>query len=55
MEKNLIIMGIFVVLGIVGILVFQTSILGSGFVAGAGYLLAVFSVIIGVIAGIILK
>jgi len=55
MEKNLIIMGIFVVLGIVGILVFQTNILGSGFTAGIGYILSVFSIIIGVIVGMILK
>jgi len=55
MEKNLMIMGIFVVLGIVGIAIFQTNVLGSGFIAGTGYILSVISVIIGVIVGMILK
>ncbi len=55
MEKNLIIMSIFVVLGIVGIAIFQTNVLGSGFIAGTGYILATLSIIIGVIVGIIYK
>ena len=55
MEKNLMIMGIFVVLGIAGIVIFQTNVLGSGFIAGTGYILATLSILIGVIVGMIYK
>lgn len=55
MEKKLIIMGVFIILGIVGIALFQTNVLSSGFIAGFGYVLAVMSVIIGIAIAMILK
>ena len=55
MDKKLIIMGIFTILGIVGIALFQTNVLSSGFIAGFGYVLAVMSVIIGIAIAMILK
>ncbi len=55
MEKKLIIMGVFIILGIVGIALFQTNVLSSGVIAGFGYVLAVMSVIIGIAIGMILK
>ncbi|HOI76299.1 MAG TPA: hypothetical protein PLI06_01625 [Methanofastidiosum sp.] len=55
MEKKLMIMSIFVILGILGIAVFQTNILSNGFLAGLGYVIGVISVIIGVAIGMILK
>jgi uncharacterized membrane protein (DUF485 family) len=55
MEKKLILMSIFVVLGIVGIAIFQTNVLANGFLAGFGYILGVASVIIGIVIGAIYK
>ena len=55
MDKKLIIMSVFIILGIVGIALFQTNVLSSGFIAGFGYVLAVMSVIIGIAIAMILK
>ncbi|MFA7689799.1 MAG: hypothetical protein WCY18_01735 [Methanofastidiosum sp.] len=55
MEKKVLIMSIFAVLGMVGIALYQTNILANGFIAGFGYVLGVLSVIIGIIIGAISK
>jgi len=55
MEKKSIIISVFIILSIVGIALFQTNVLSSGFIAGFGYVLAVMSVIIGIAIAMILK
>jgi len=55
MDKKSIIMGVFIVLGIVGIVLFQTNIMSRGFMAGIGYVFAVLSVIVGIAIGMIFK
>ena len=55
MEKKSIIISVFIILSIVGIALFQTNVLSSGFIAGFGYVLAIMSVIVGIIIGMILK
>jgi len=55
MEKKLLILSILAVLGLVGVILFQTSILNNAFLAGFGYILGVLSIIIGVIIALIYK
>lgn len=55
MDKKSIIMGVFIILGIVGIALFQTNVSTNSFISGFGYVLAVLSVIIGIAIGMILK
>lgn len=55
MEKNILILIIIALVGIVGIGLLQANVLGSGFVAGIGYLLATLSIIVGIAMGMILK
>jgi len=55
MDKKSMILSILAVVSIVGIVLFQTSILGNAFLAGFGYVLGVLSVIIAIAIAMIYK
>ena len=55
MDKKLLVLSILAVLGIFGIVLFQTSVLGNAFLAGFGYILGTLSIIIAIAIAMIYK
>jgi len=55
MEKKLMILVILTVIGIAGIVLFQTNVVRSAFLAGFGYVLSVLSILVAVIVAMINK
>jgi len=55
MDKKMLILSILAVIGIFGIVLFQTSILGNAFLAGFGYVLGTLSIIIAIAIVMIYK
>lgn len=55
MDKKSIIISICIILGIIGLALFQTNVLTNSSISGFGYVLAVLSVVIGIFIVMILK
>lgn len=55
MEKNILILSVIVLIGIIGVILFQINMSGNVFLAQLGFILIILSVIVGISVGLIYK